>query len=294
LMGDQLELADTGGLSEGMADFVAAIVIQAVSRGVPFPGSDQFRIINKTGFYLTNEVHDDGEAYGGAMKDFMDSVIAQYGQIGLKKVADVVLEGMRLTRDYPGLTAREWFNHLIFADHLGRPGLRGADELKPFLLKALAGRNFVMDAGAVASFSLVNLDAHEEVSGNSPGTRDNPIAVPIAKNQTAKFQLRVGVKSSESYAFRYPVQIRVQFQGGALQGAIHWLGKEQGARTYTLNSEVDQLTIPLEVSGTCDEVNRADGSCVDYAYLKVMEPGDTEHSVAKKRFYLRIQNPQNP
>src|SRR5205807_5683259 len=71
LMGDFIQLADTGGLSEGMADFVAAMVISDVTDNVPFPGYRDFRIVNKTAFFVANEVHDDGEAYGGAMKDFL-------------------------------------------------------------------------------------------------------------------------------------------------------------------------------------------------------------------------------
>jgi hypothetical protein len=291
LMGDSIELADTGGLSEGMADFMAAIVVQTVTGGVPFPGSDKFRIINKTGFYLTNEVHDDGEAYGGAMKDFLDAATQKYGRRGLRMVTDVVLETMRLTRDYPGLTAPEWFSHLLFADSLGRPGLRQKGELKPYLLRALAGRNFTLDDSPVATFSLVNLANQKEVTPGNPGARETPILVKIAKEETAKFQLKASLKNSSNYAFQFPVQIQAQFKGGALEGAIHWVGEEKGAQIYTLKSESDSVTIPLEVSGTCEEINRADGSCVDYVYVKVVNQGDTAHPYAKKRFYLKVKNP---
>jgi hypothetical protein len=290
LMGDGVELADTGGLSEGMADFVAAMVIDAVTQGVPFPGSDDFRIINKTGFFLTNEVHDDGEAYGGTMKDFMDAVIKQNGQAGLNKVVDVVLEAMRLTRDYPGLTAAEWFNHILFADSLGRPGLREAGELKPFLLTALAGRNFKMDGGPVATFALINGDTGVDVVAGKPGSRNTPIKVDIPKDGKADFQIKASVKNSDAYAFRFPVQIRVKYNGGPLQGAVHWTGEEKGDQVYTLNSESDTVAIPLQATGTCDEVNREDGSCVDYAYVQVWNNGETARPTAKKRFYLRVKN----
>lgn len=287
LMGDQIQLADTGGLSEGMADFVAQIVVQAKTDGKPFPGSDKFRIDNKTGFHLTNEVHDDGEAYGGAMKDFMDAVIARNGRKGLHQVADVVLEGMRLSRDYPGLTAPEWFNHVLFADSLGRPGLRAPGELKGDLLAALAGRNFKLDGGNLASFSLANGE-HEVVSGQ-PGSRQSPILVPLAENASARFELKASVKGSEAYSFKFPVRVRVQFRGAPIQGAVHWNGEEDGAREYTLGSEAEVASIPLEVAGKCDEANRDDGSCVDYAYVQVWNAGDATKPVAKKRFYLRVK-----
>jgi len=291
LMGDSIELADTGGLSEGMADFVAALVIQSVTQGKPFPGSKKFRIINKTGFYLTNEVHDDGEAYGGAMKDFMDAVIGAHAENGLNQVADIVLETMRLTRDFPGLNASDWFDHLLFADSLGRPGLRQPGELKPFLLTALAERNFKLGEGSVAEFHLVNLATHQEIESESPGSRNAPILVRIPKDGKAHFDLSVQVKSSQHFSFHYPLQIRVEYKGGPLQGALHWTGKEKEAQTYLLNSEADQASIPLEVSGTCDEINRADGSCVDFAYIQVWNSGETERPAAKKRFYLQVKNP---
>ncbi|MEK7689544.1 MAG: hypothetical protein AAB425_00830, partial [Bdellovibrionota bacterium] len=71
LMGSWIRLADSGGLSEGMADFLAQIVVEDVTDHADFPGAADFRIINQMGFLLSNEEHDDGEAYGGAMYDLL-------------------------------------------------------------------------------------------------------------------------------------------------------------------------------------------------------------------------------
>jgi hypothetical protein len=306
LMGDAIELADTGGLSEGMADFVAQIIVQAVTGGAQFEGLESFRILNNTGFYLTNEVHDDGEAYGGTMNDFMSAAIARDGRIGLDKVTDVVLEAMRLTRDYPGLTAPDWFNHILFADSLGRPGLRQPGELKELLLKALAGRNFRLDGGAPAALALVNVGTAgapgQEVVAGTPGSRQQPITVNLKKEELQSFQLTAQLTNSDSFAFRFPVRVEVEFHKGALQGAIHWVGEEKGPQTYTLNTPEELANIPLTITGTCDSVNRADGSCVDYAYVQVWNNGDTgrptagtqARPIAKKRFYLRVVNPVAP
>jgi hypothetical protein len=291
LMGDSIHLADTGGLSEGMADFVAQIVVQAVSQSKPFPGLDQFRIINHTGFFLTNEVHDDGEAYGGAMNDFMLASIARFGERGLTKVGDVILEAMRLCRDHPGLTAKDWFAHILFADHLGRPGLREPGELSPMLLTALHGRNFSLNDTKVASFSLVNHETGSEVLAGADGSRGHAIQVKIAKDETYRTSLDVRLKSSQNYSFHYPVTVKIEFQKGPLQGAIHWIGEEKGTQSFILNSEAETLSIPIEATGTCDFVNRQDGSCVDYAYVQVLSVGEQDRPQAKKRFYLQIRNP---
>lgn len=50
-----------GGLSEGMADFVASIVTEDLTFERPFPGKNNFWIINQNEVYLTNEFHDEEE-----------------------------------------------------------------------------------------------------------------------------------------------------------------------------------------------------------------------------------------
>ena len=287
LMGDHIVLADTGGLSEGMADFVAALVIANVTDAKPFEGSDDFRIINKTGFLLTNEVHDDGEAYGGAMKDFLDAAIARYGALtGTTKVTDVILEAMRLSRNNPGLTAQDWFNHVLFADQLGHEGIRTPGELSGLVTQALAGRNFTFDGKAPATYTLKN--GGDEVTSRGPGSRNNPIRLNLGAAEKASFHMNVNLASSEAYRFEYPVTIKVFTRSGPLQGAVNWEGESDLPFEYTLDTEKDVASFDLTAFGKCDSVNQEDGTCKDYAYIQVWPKGATK-PVAKKRFYLRIK-----
>jgi hypothetical protein len=287
LMGDSIHLADTGGLSEGMADFLAALVIQDVSKGKAFPGSTDFRIINKTGFNLTNEVHDDGEAYGGALYDFLQLAMSEFGRsAGLLKVTDLTLEAMRLARNHPALTAQEWFDHMLFADELGNPGVRLPNELHSFILSALAGRNYEMNGKTIASLTLKN--GNREVLSRGEGSRSRPVQVPLTPGGTAAYPMSVSVKNGDGFQFKFPVQVKVQFQGGPIQGAVHWMGEEKGPLTFTLNSPSDVARFDLSVTGTCDAKNREDGSCVDYAYIQIWNQGETEKPQAKKRFYVQV------
>jgi hypothetical protein len=285
LMGDHIHLADTGGLSEGMADFVAQLVLNDITGGLEFPGKSHMRIFNHTGYYLTNEVHDDGEAYGGSMNDLLMAAMATYGKSGLVKVTDLTMETMRLTRNHPALTAVEWFQHMLFADELGHEGLRAPGELNSLIVKALNGRNFNLDGTANAVFSVKN--GAVELTSSGPGSRNNPIRV-TAEGKNAQFALEVAVKNSANYQFKFPVTVKVNYTGGALEGAVHWLNKETGSLSYTLNTEADLAKFTLGTDGKCDEINRPDGSCVDYAYIQIWNQGETVKPQAKKRFYLRV------
>lgn len=290
LMGDYLELADTGGLSEGMADFVADLVISDVSQGMPFDGSDQFRIINKTGFNLTNEVHDDGEAYGGVMHDLLVSSMEQKGRDGLVKVTDLTMETMRLTRNHPALTASEWFSHMLFADSLGADAVRDPGELSAIILKALNGRNFSFDDQNIAKLTILN--DKSELTDHGPGSRRSPIRVDLGKEELSTYSLNIGVSDSpnpEGFHFKYPVQLKVSFEGGPLQGAVHWSNEEKGPVIFTLNSAEEKVDVNVSATGVCDFINREDGSCSDFVYLMIYNADDLKEPTAKKRFYVRVK-----
>ncbi len=288
LMGDMITLADSGGLAEGMADFVAQLVIHDVKNSQSFPGSDDFRIINNTGFNLTNESHDDGEAYGGAMNDILLRAVAVSGHEGLVKVADLTLEAMRLARNHPALTANDWFEHMLYADQLGHDGVRAPGELTMIITQALSTRNFRLDRGQVAQYSVKN--GTEELTDESMGSRYRPISVTLAAGQEASFNLTMQAIPSEFYQFRYPVRISVGLNGGPLQGALKWKNEVQAPFEYTLNKPEDLAAVTLAVTPGCDFVNREDGSCSDYAYIQVYHAGDAK-PFAKKRFYVRVVSP---
>ncbi len=288
LMGDFIELADTGGLSEGMADFLAQLIIHAVTEGKPYEGLERMRIINQTGFNLTNEVHDDGEAYGGTMNDFLLLAISKFGhKEGLLKVTDLTLEAMRLSRNHPGLAAQDWFNHMLFADEIKGTG-RQVGELSDLLVTALKGRNYAFTDEPTAKYMLIN--GEDEVTAETPGSRDQPILSEIKSTEQVSYSMHVRLKNTETYKFKFPVTVRVQYEGGPIQGAIHWVGEENKHIDHILNSENDVLDFNLSASGKCEVVNRDDGSCVDYAYIQIWNNGDMSKPVAKKRFYLRIKN----
>jgi hypothetical protein len=57
---------------------------------------------------------------------------------------------------------------------------------------------------------------------------------------------------------------------------------------FSVAASGETVKIPLQVRGTCDAINRTDGTCSDYAYVQVWNAEGTK-PVAKKRFYLKLK-----
>jgi hypothetical protein len=288
LMGPHLGFADSngsyGGLSEGMADFVAKLVVEYQTNSEDFPGKYDFRIMNNTGLYVTNEFHDDGESYGGSMNDMLSLAIHNFGRQGVIGMADLTLEAMRLTRNHPALSARAWFEHMVYADELGS-SLRTPGQFKSIIDEALAGRNFAFNASfKPATMKLMNGAA--EVTNASPASRENPI-VSCGENGVVSYDLKLSLTAGDSQFIKFPAIVKVEYKKGALQGAIKWQGEEVNPQVYAINSEADVLTLPIRALMECDAVNQPDGSCKDYAYIQVFNEG-IKKPIAKKRFYLKL------
>jgi hypothetical protein len=193
---------------------------------------------------------------------------------------------MRLARNHPALTAQEWFNHILFADELGNPPVRAPGELRDLLVAALSGRNYRFDTLPAATFTLKANG--QEILSSGPGSRGQPIPLSPKADEITTYNMSVSLKSTESYKFQYPVKVRVQLRDGPIQGAVHWQGEETQPIDYVLNNESETANFNLSALGKCDEINRDDGSCVDFAYIQIWNKDATRPS-AKKRFYLRIK-----
>lgn len=290
LMGSHLGFAGTkggyGGLSEGMADFVAKIVVEHQTDGVMFPGKNEFRIVNDTGFYLTNEFHDEGEAYGGAMNDMLDQVISYEGRAGLHAFTDLTLEAMRLTRNHPALSAASWFEHMIIADELGSE-VRAPGKYKKLIEDALSARNFSFAKDFKAAQMNVKFD-EMELTSSSMGSREKPISECHASG-VVSYDLKVALTEGDAKFIQFPATVKVEYQKGALQGAIKWIGEENNPQVYSINSADEVLNLPIKANVACETINQPDGSCKDYAYIQIFNQGSAK-PIAKKRFYLRLGN----
>ncbi|GEM_PF-1914438 len=273
-----------GGLSEGMADFLAQIVLEHQTEGAMFPGKENMRILNDIGFDLTNEFHDEGEAYGGAMNDMLLTVNSYEGEDGLHAFTDLTLEAMRLARNHPKLNAAKWFDLMLYADSLGS-SIRPAGKYRDLIEGALVSRNFSFDPAFKAAQMEVKF-GNTVLTELSPGSRSLPMKA-CDRSGIVSFDLNLSLKGGDSNFITFPAIVKVEYQKGALQGAIKWLGEETNPHTYIVNSEAEMLSVPLKAYVECESVNRPNGACRDYAYLQVYNEGITK-PVAKKRFYLEL------
>lgn len=288
LMAD-VQLTDSGGLSEGMADFVAELIVRYYTLHPKFPGHDERRIINNVGFNLTNESHDDGEAYGGVLKDLLDAAVEKHGQAGVRMIADMTMEAMRLARSHPGLDGQGWLDRLLYADQLGRKGLREPGQFKELIQAAYKSRNYRTPGGA--KFNIVWAKSSLEmidITSESQGSRYNPIAVKSNETDSHSWPIKISVKDSGFYSFKFPLMVKVRFEGAPLQGAIHWAGEDQSDfQTLYLNNEYEEQLFDARIQATCERYNKPGKTCSDYLYFELFNDGDSK-PVAKKRFYLSL------
>ena len=233
-------------------------------------------------------MHDEGESYGGAMSDMLDAVIARNGREGLYDFADLTLEAMRLTRNHPALSARGWFEHMLYADELGSE-VREINQFKTIIQNSLVKRNFAFSAEFKPSSMKVTF-AKGELTQQSEASRERPLT-DCGVDGVVTNDLKLELKSGDAKFIKFPAIVKVEFKKGALQGAIKWQGEETNPTIYSVKSEDEILNITLKASMECETVNQPDGSCKDYAYLQVYN-NDSLKPVAKKRFYLKLNKAQ--
>lgn len=276
---------DNGGLSEGIADFAAEMVLRGYYKDHVPAAIAERRIANEIGFDLTSEGHDDGEAYGGSLKDVMDMKIASLGFAGYLQTCDLVLDAMRLTRQSPDLSLQDWYEALALADELGKPGLRAAHEFAPILQKAFSNRNYVYQQPASTKMNLFYNE--KEVTNSGAGSRSSPIKLSLAAGETQDFNLKLSVASTNPH-YTYPLKVVVSVkETNALQGSAKFKNEEN--QTYTIDSAKDTIEIPLTVMAGCDAINTSRNSCSDFANVQVFS-AESKRPFAKKRFYIESRS----
>ena len=273
-----------GGLSEGIADFAAELVLRGFNRGTLHPVYSNRRINNSTAFGLTNESHDDGEAYGGALKDILEKRKQTEGHMGYRKVSDMVLDAMRLTRRFPNMTLNEWYESLMLSDSLGRVGIREKNELATDIAEAFAARNFIYNQPAQTKLNIYHNDLL--VDESSKGSRYSPYLLDFTGNESGQMALTVQLKLEQMDGqYQFPMKVKVSFkETNSQQGSALFL--DESPKYFEINKVGDVVDIPVTVLRGCQFANQGDGSCKDFANIYVYSNGN-EKPFAKKRFYIQ-------
>ena len=290
LMGPHVDAALGYGLWEGMADFLAEIIASHKYEDNLFLGRTKQRIFNNTYFFNTNESHDEGEAYGGAMKDMLYAAMASLGNAnGVREIANLTFQTMRLLRDHPFLTPQVWFEGMLFADSLafgpdGSP--RTPRKLHSYILASLEKRNY--SSALAPSQALAQVDG-VVLTDRDVGSRGNRVKVTQAQAPTQRFNLEAKVDQGQAKNFVFPVTVKVTFNGWALQGSNRWIGEEEPeAFVKVLKDPLDVARFTLGVEASCDVVNTSAGLCSDYALVSFYNAGNLGKPNAKYRFYVTL------
>ncbi len=279
----QITLIKGEGFHEGIADFLAEMVLQATSFQREFPGRAGQRIYNVAAFNFANEAHDDGEAFGGLMKDILDRAITKWGEDGLIKTADLTFEAMRFTRGHPALDEQEWVEKLLFVD--SRSNLhRAAGDFRQLIQESLAPRNFSVDGKDLASMQ-VKID-EQVLKRGGLGGRNSPMYRP--KDVENRFAMKVRLLDGKNFKFIYPMKIKVAAGNGA-EGPIDWIDEDLGSKTITLNSANEEALLELGTTGKCDVLNLGN-TCRESMFIEAYAEGDKKPR-ARQRVYIQLGVP---
>lgn len=274
-----------GGLSEGMADLAADLILNDVTNGQDYPGKTERRIVNSLHFNMTNEEHDNGEAYGGTLHALSEQILKAEGMPGFRKFADLILDSMRLSRNNPDLNLQEWFRRVLFADQWGKPGIRKPGEFASRIQAVLQERNFSFDPADSAQLP-IEIVGVDTLTGSSPGSRYNPIRVDLQTGESKQFQLKIKAVDGAKTRFQFPVKVSVSYRGGPLQGSAKFQDEDQ-VHEWTLHHANEEITVPVTVLADCDQINRNDQRCSDFAYIRVFN-ANSKDPIGKKRFYVNV------
>lgn len=272
--------AKGGGFHEGIADFFAEVIYQATSFKQDFPGRTKQRIYNQTVFNMNNESHDDGEAFGAVMKSILDRAIDQWGEAGVNKTADLLLEALRFTRNHPALEESEWFEKLRYADSRVST-IRQVGEFAPLINAALVGRNYADKASDQAG---VTISINNQVAPNTFGA--GSYKAPI--NQAIQFNVSVQVKDGVSYQFRYPLRVVLSVPGASGVTPILWSGATADQEVL-INDAQAPAQFALNSTGTCVIRNTPYG-CGQRLLVSVYSAGETK-PIARQYVAVEFRDP---
>lgn len=274
-------LSTSGGFDEGVADFFAELMVQATSYQEDFPGREHQRIFNKSLFALSNESHDAGEAFGGVMKEILDAAITQWSEQGVRKTADLLLEGMRFSRNHPKLSEQEWFEKLSFADARGSD-VREKGEFAALIEEALRGRNFTADGKDLADFEIM---IGSKKLGNDYSNADSLSSFIIGTEQ--KLDIKVKLVDGADFKFTYPLRVVIQSPYGAMFG-LDWInGLDDSAQELIINQSGDEAILPAGFAANCDLIMPGETGCKDMLVFQVFEPNSAK-PIAKKRAMFKL------
>jgi hypothetical protein len=163
--------------------------------------------------------------------------------------------------------------------------VRQPGEFATRLQDVLKARNFSFNSNDIATFP-IQIDGIGELNDKLPGSRHNSIPVELSENQSKEFHLKVKAQDGQKIQFKYPVTVRVSYRGGPLQGSVRWLGEDHVSE-WTIAKSGDEVDVPVTVLAGCDQINRGDGRCSDFAYVQLINAGESR-PIGKKRFYVNV------
>ena len=275
-----------GGVNEGTADFMSYLLARDAGIELDYPGFSDLRIFSPLGFGYANETHDDGMAFGGSLKDILESKIKISGkESAILKMTDLLMTTFRLVRNNLKLNETEFFSALLFADEYGSE-IRQKDEFKNLINEALSKRNFSFNE-AEKNVLHVKIEGEGdlvsgEVTQDGYGSGNESILLNEQEGiVSGVVKVRLELKNDSK---KLPFKVKAMVYNKDDSG-ITWISKNQ---IFVVNDKNEELQIPVKFSGKCKNYNMNPTSCGGRLSISYLEEG-TDWSFAKRAVFFDIE-----
>lgn len=272
------------GMNEGFSDFISHFVFRAKGFSEDYPHYKSMRYYSEAKFNIANQVHDDGEAYVGALKDILEDKIRSDGPAAFNKTLQLVISTLKYLRESKNLSEQEFFHTLLLVDDMGSD-IRKSGEFKSIIEKALKNRNFSLrDDEQTYLVMSVNEDKID-VAGK--GSRNDPYVFTEDPNASHEFVIKSILVEKPAMKINYPFRMHFFFSKHPRR-IMNF--ESVGASLLQVSGPDEEKEFKFIVKPKCLTYNETESSCLSSTFLILYNEGKNV-SFGKRRIFFRFIKP---
>jgi hypothetical protein len=269
------------GQNEGFSDFISHFVFRARGFSEDYPYYKSERIYSEAIFNIANQVHDDGEAFGGTLKDILEEKIKSDGPAAFPKTLELVFTTLKFIRGSIKMSEQEFFHTMGLVDNIPTQ-TREAGEFAQIISDVLQKRNFsLMDSEQTTLEVKIN---GMEASVRGDGSYNYPFKFKENPNATHEITLSLKLIEKKAFAVPYPYQMSLRFQ----TNNSRILDIESlSPKDKMIYDKDDSIQFKFLFKPVCLEYNLNSSSCRSAVRVEMNRPNQ-EQVFGRRRFFIQV------